>query len=138
MGKMKINFSRGVFLFCMFLTNHVHTQDLFTKELNWIVNDTTANIAFQDTNQILEWGKSLGTSVEYKTIVIKNSDIFILIPDKCSGLYCPSFYVFVEKDKTWQLIATSHATLRERIEMEAKDDKIIFKTKSGQIGELRF
>jgi hypothetical protein len=121
---------------------HSYSQELFTKELKWDPCDSITSSYFQDTNQIIEWGKSISpfASVQSEKLCIKNSIVFILKIDKCSGIYCPAIYVFEVRNKLWQLITSSNARLKERIEIKVdnKLEKIIFKTKSGQIGVLPF
>lgn len=119
-----------------------YSQEIFTKELKWEPSDSTTTLIFQDTNQIIEWGKSISSlaTVHSEKFCIKNSDILILMVDKCSGIYCPSIYVFAIRNKLWQLKTSSNARIKERMEVmfDNKLEKIIFKTKSDQIGELPF
>jgi hypothetical protein len=140
MGKKKINIV-GLLLFVL-ITMHSYSQELFTKELKWNFGDSITIPVFQDTNQIIEWGRKINSlaSVQSDKFSIKNSDVFILKVDKCSGIYCPSIYVFSVRNKLWQLITSSNAKLKEQIEIKVdnKLGKIIFKTKSSQIGELPF
>jgi hypothetical protein len=110
--------------------------------LKWDSCELITIPVFQNTTQIKEWGKSFGTfaSLRSEQLRIMNSDVFILEVDLCSGIYCPSIYVFKLRNKLWQLIASSNSRLKEQIEIKAdtKLGKIIFKTKSSQIGELPF
>lgn len=124
------------------LTMHSYSQELFTKELKWDSGDSITTPVFQDTNQIIEWGRNSSplASVQSDKFSLKNSDVFILKIDKCSGIYCPSIYVFKLRNKLWQLITSSNARLKEQIEIKVDNnhERIIFKTKSRQIGELSF
>jgi hypothetical protein len=121
---------------------HSYSQELFTKELKWNFRDSITKPDFQNTNQIIEWGKNFSpfASVQSEKFCIRNCDVFILMVDKCSGIYCPSIYVFEVKNKLWQLVTSTHVKLKEQIEIniDTNQGKIIFKTKSGQIGELPF
>lgn len=127
-------------LLFVLLTMHTHSQELFTTELKWNFSDSITKAAFQTQNQIIEWGKNFSpfATVQSATFYIRNRTVFILMVDKCSGIYCPSIYIFEVKNKLWQLIASTHARLKEQIKMDVDGNqgKIIFKTKSGQIGEL--
>jgi len=141
MGKAKINIL-CLLLLLVLLTMHSYSQEFFTKELKWYPSDSITKPVFQNTNQIIEWGKNLSpfASVQSEQFCIKNRDVFILMVDKCSGIYCPSIYIFEVKNKLWHLITSTHANLKERIEIKVDNNqkKIIFKTKSVQIGELPF
>ena len=143
MGKTKINiWCLLLLLLFVLLTMHSYSQELFTKELKWDPSDSITKTVFQNTNQIIEWGKNFSpfASVQSEQFCIKNRDVFILMVDICSGIYCPSIYIFEVKNKHWQLITSAHANLKERIEIKVDNyqKKIIFKTKSVQIGELPF
>lgn len=121
---------------------HSYSQELFSEELKWNFSDSITKPVFQNTNQILEWGKNSSrfASVQSENLGIKNCDVFILMVDICSGIYCPTIYVFEVKNKLWHLITSTHADLKEQIEIDidTNQGKIIFKTKSCQIGELPF
>ena len=143
MGKKKINIKCSILLqLLLLLTMHSYSQELFTQELKWDSCDSIIIPFFQDTDQIMEWGKSSGTfaSLRSEKFRIKNSDIFILEVDICSGIYCPSIYIFKVKNNIWQLVRSTHAKLKEQIEISVDNNqgKIIFKTKSCHIGELLF
>ena len=142
MGKRKISFQILFLILFVFLTMCSYSQESFTKELRWELNDTIEIPFFQDTSQLIEWGKNLSpvTTRHSKKCNIKNYDVFILIIDKCSGIYCPSIYIFKLENKLWQLITSTHAKLTEQIEIEVDSnlENIIFKTKSNQIGKLPF
>jgi hypothetical protein len=142
MGKKKINIQSLLLLLFVLLTMHSYSQELFTKELKWEPCDSIKLPIFQNTSQIVEWGKSISplASVQSEKFCIKNSDVFILKVDICSGIYCPSIYIFVVKNKFWQLVTSTSAKLQENIEIKVdnKQGKIIFMTDSYQIGELPF
>ena len=57
-----------------------------------------------------------------------------------SGLPYWHIYIFKEKDDLWQLATSTHARLKEKIEIKVDNNqkKVIFETQSGQIGELPF
>jgi hypothetical protein len=142
MGTKKINIQSLLMFFFMSFTSYSNSQELFTKKLNWNASDSVKMSVFQSTDQIIEWGKNVGpfVTVQSEKICIRNNEIFILKVDKCSGIYCPSIYIFKEKNGLWQLVASTDARLKERIEIivDNKKGEIIFKTKSSQIGELPF
>jgi hypothetical protein len=121
---------------------HSNSQEIFTKELRWITGESITMPNFQDTSQIIEWGKSISpfTSVQSEKLSIENNDVLILQVDKCSGIYCPTIYIFRERKKHWELVASSHARLKDPVEInvDTNKKKLIFITKSGQIGELHF
>lgn len=135
---------RSLVLLILFvlLTMHSYSQELFTKELKWNLKDSITKPVFKNTNQIIEWGKNLSpfVSVQSEKFCIGDCDVFILMVDKCSGIYCPSIYIFEVRNKFWQLIASTHTKLKEQIEIKVDNTqgKIIFKTESVQIGELPF
>lgn len=142
MGK-KINIHSILFFILIeVFTMNSYTQELFSKELKWEQRDTTSTLIFQDTTQIIEWGKNISSlaTVHTEKFRIEKSDILILTVDKCSGMYCPSIYVFTKENNLWQLKISSNARLKEqlKIDVDSKYEKIIFKTKSSQIGELPF
>ena len=118
-----------------------NSQEFFTKELKWIPKDFIKVTSLKDTTQIIGWGSSMGSpfsSYKTKDIWIGENEFFILMVDPCSGIYCPSIAVFRKEDDHWILLAWTHANLLERIKIEADSiqEKILFKTKSGIIGEL--
>ena len=120
----------------------LYSQESYTKELRWLSCDSIVMPVFQNTNQIIEWGKSIGPSitVQSEKISIENNDVFILKVDKCFGIYCPSIYIFKKDEKLWKLIANTNAQLKERIEIcvDSSKKKLVFYTGSIQIGELTF
>ena len=140
MGK-KINNSPYLLLLMLMLSNmHSHSQELFTKELQWknASCDSVKMLVFEDKDQILEWGKNQlpFSSVYSGDFRIKSSNIFILRVAGCSGLPCWNIYIFKEKDEFWQLIMMSiGAKIREPFTINVDNDleKIIFRTKSGKI-----
>ncbi len=142
MGKKKGNIKvLLLFLFALF-TVCSYSQEHFTSVLKWKLNDSSAAFIYQDISQIIEWGKSNGNlvTVNSEKFRINNREVLILLVDKCSGIYCLSIYIFVAKNKHWQLIASSNARIKEKIEtiIDNKSKKIIFNTKYAQIGELTF
>ena len=116
-------------------------QESFTKELKWVPRDSINETILKDTTQIIGWGSRFGSSFSsYKTknIWIRENEFFILLVDICSGIYCPSIAVFRKELDQWRLLTWTRANLNERIKIEADsiNEKIIFKTRSGTIGEL--
>ncbi len=142
MDKTKINIKYLLLLLLMMPGMRSHSQELFTKELQWKIHDSVEVLIFQNRDQIVEWSKNqLPFSIAYsKDILIKGCNIYIVMVSGCSGLPCWNIYIFKEKDEIWQLVRSTDARLKERIEITVDDKKgeIIFKTKSGQIGELPF
>ncbi len=147
MGKKKMNMNMNIqslllLLLFAFFTNHSKSQELFSKELKWNPSDSIEKLVFQNTSQIIEWGKNIGplVSVQSEKLCIRNCNVFILIVDICSGIYCPIIYIFEERNKLWQLITSTQVRLKEQIEIDVDDktEKLIFKTQSSQIGELSF
>lgn len=133
--------SKGLLLlFLISITMNSYSQEFFTKELKWELSDSNTNLIFQDTTQIIEWGKGnmQFATIKSERLYIKNNDVLILMIDICSGIYCPSIYVFVESNKHWILKARTTARMVERIEIKVdnKLGKLIFYTKSSKIGEL--
>jgi hypothetical protein len=121
---------------------HLNSQDLFTKELRWIQRDSIEILIFQDKDQILKWSYDQlpFSSVYSKDILIKDCNIYIIMVTGCSGLPCWRIFIFKEKDELWQMITSTNARLTENIEIKVDNNqgKLIFKTESGQIGELPF
>ena len=121
---------------------HSYSQELLTEKLQWKTQDSIEIITFKDKDQIIEWSKNqLPFSNTYlEEFLIKGSKIYIDIVSGCSGLSCWNIYVFKECDYNWQLVMSTNARLIEKIEknIDNNQEKIIFKTKSGQIGELSF
>ncbi len=119
-----------------------YSQELLTKELLWASQDSIETLIFQDKNQINEWGKNQlpFSSVSSKDILANGIYVNVVLVSGCSGLPCWNIYVFTEKEGTWRLIAKTNARLKEQLKLyvDSKQEKIIFKTKSGQIGELPF
>lgn len=139
MGKKKVIF---LLLFMLLSNNQLFSQELFTKKMLWASQDSIETLTFINKDKIKEWADNLGSfaSVQSEEYCIKDSNIFILIVDKCSGIPCLSFYIFKEKDGIWELQATSQARSTEKLNIRVDNDqeKMIFETKSGQIGELSF
>lgn len=128
------------FLFLVLLSMNLYSQELYTKKLNWEFPDSTDKIVIHNREEIIKWSKNnLAFSTAYsKDLFLKDCNIYIVMVDGCSGIACWKIYIFKEEKEFWELMAISNARLIEQIEIEIKDDKIIFKTKSGQIGELPF
>jgi len=138
MDKKKIRIQCLLLLLFMLLGMYTHSQNLFTKELQWKTCDSI--MIFQDKNQIIEWSKSIDAFVQLEEFCVKNSNIIILTTDICSGVFCLSIEIFIEKNQHWRLILSTSARLREIITLKVEDseEKIIFEIKSGKIGELPF
>jgi hypothetical protein len=119
-----------------------YSQELLTKELLWANQDSIETLIFQDKNQINEWGKTQlpYSSVSSKDFLAKGININVVLVSGCSGLPCWNIYVFTEKEGNWYLVAKTNARLKEqlKLDVDSKHEKVIFKTKSGQIGELPF
>jgi len=118
-----------------------YSQELFTKELIWASQDSIETLIFQDKNQINEWGKNQlpFSSVSSKDFSSNGININVVLVSGCSGLPCWNIYVFIEKKGAWYLIAKTNATLKQlMLDIDSKYEKIIFKTKSRQVGELPF
>jgi len=141
MGKKKIKFQCTLLLFVLSNTQ-ILSQELFTKKLQWANQDSIEVLTFQSKDKIIEWGKRFGefAFVQSREFCIKDSNIFILMVDCCSGISCPFIYVFKEKSDIWELQTTSQVRLREglKIRIDNIQEKMIFETKAGQIGELPF
>lgn len=119
-----------------------YSQELFTKELSWANQDSIETLIFNDTSQIADWGKNqLPFSTVFSKDLLANSKKgFVLIVSGCSGIPCWKIYVFKEKEGTWHLAAETNTRLKEQIKMGTNISRktIVFKTKSGKIGELPF
>ncbi len=142
MDKKKINFKSIILLILVLLTVRSYSQTFFTKDLKWVYSDSLTERVLQDTNQIVNLEVSSNPYDTYKTenIWIKNHNIFILIVDFCSGIYCLDIYVYKKENKQWRLVANSRANLKEQliIEVDKELECIRFKTKTAQIGKLPF
>jgi len=119
-----------------------YSQELLTKELLWASQDSIETLIFQDKYQINEWGKTQlpFSSVSSKDILANGLNINVVLVSGCSGLPCWNIYVFTENEGAWYLVAKTNARLKEQLmlDVDSKHEKIIFKTKSLQIGELPF
>ncbi len=143
MGKTKINIKFLLLLLLAILSNMLtHSQALFTKELQWKNCDSIEIPYFQSQSQIIEWGKNFGSYAFVRTenFCIKEFNIFFLLVDLCSGIYCPNIYIFREIDEHWHCLMYTNARLKEKIEIKIDNNQgiIIFEIKSGKIGELSF
>jgi len=140
MGKTKIMLKYLLFLLLILSKMNSYSQELFTKELIWASKDSIETLIFQDKNQINEWGKTQlpFSAVSSKDFSSKGINIYVVLVSGCSGLPCWNIYVFMEKEGAWYLIAKTNARLKEQLmlDVDSKHEKIIFKTKSSQIGEL--
>lgn len=139
MGKKKVIF---LLLFILLSSNQVFTQELFTKKIQWASQDSIETLTFINKGKIKEWADNLGSfaSVQSEEYCIKDSNIFVLMVYKCSGLPCLDLYIFKEKNGIWKLQTTSQTILKDELNIRVDNDqeKMIFETKSGQIGELPF
>lgn len=142
MGKTKIMLKYLLFSLLILSKMNSYSQELFTKELIWASQDSIETLIFQDKNQINEWGKTQlpFSSVSSKDFSSNGININVVLVSGCSGLPCWNIYVFTEKKGAWYLIAKTNARLKEQLilDVDSKHEKIIFKTKSSQIGELPF
>ena len=142
MGKMNILYKHLLLLVLILLKMNSYSQELFTKELLWASQDSIETLIFNDTNQIFDWGKNQlpFSTVFSKNVLANNTKVFVLMVSGCSGLPCWNIYVFREKEGTWHLTAKTNTRLKEQIKIDAdrSKNKILFKTETGQIGELPF
>ena len=143
MQKETLNIKHLPFLLLVFITIQSYSQDLFTRELKWMFPDSLQKTILIDTNQIIQSSlHKKGTFASYSTqkIRIEESNIFILMVDICSGIYCPFIDIFKEENNKWFLITSTHANLQTRlkIEVDTCNKKLLFKAGTKQIGELPF
>lgn len=116
-------------------------------EAHFVFHDTILELVFFDKNQIIEWSKSIKISpfmpfpiVQSKEFNLSDKNILILMIDGCSGVRCLKIYVFAQENENWKLITGADTNIREFINLriDKEEKRIIFETKSGQIGELPF
>jgi len=140
MGKTKIIFQSLTWLLLTTITMNSYSQKSFTKELKWIPQDSISEVILQDTSQIVKWGMYPYASYKSKNVFIRDKNVFLLMVDICSGIYCYDISAFRKENNNWRLITSTHANLAEQIiiKVDNQKQKIIFETKSGQIGELAF
>lgn len=142
MGIPKISKKRWLFLWLIFLGINTYSQELFTKELIWVNQDSIEDLIFQDKSQLNEWAKTQlpFSSVSSKDFSSNGTNISAVLVAGCSGIPCWKIYIFTEKKDTWSLVTKTNLRLKEQLmlDVDSKDEKIIFKTKSGKIGELLF
>lgn len=137
MGKTKI-MSKYLLVLLLMLSK----MSLYSQELVWVSQDSIETPFFKVKTQIDEWGKSQlpFSSLTTKEFSAKEVNFYAVIVSGCSGLPCLNIYVFTEKKGVWYLIAKTNARLKEELtlDVDGKNEKIIFKTISGQVGELSF
>jgi hypothetical protein len=137
MSKMKIMLKHLLFSLLM-----LSKMSLYSQELVWSSQDSIETPVLKVKTQIDEWGKSQlpFSSLTTKEFSAKEVNFYAVIVSGCSGLPCLNIYVFTEKKGVWYLIAKTNARLKEELTLnvDGKNEKIIFKTKSGQVGELPF
>lgn len=140
MGKKKIKFQSLLLLLFITITVSSYSQVSFTKILKWVPRDSISEVILQDTSQIVEWGMYPRATYKTRNFYIEDQNVFILMVDICSGIYCYKISVFRKEYINWHLITSTYADLTEPIKIEADKEqrKIIFKIKSGRIGELPF
>lgn len=111
-------------------------------ETHFIFYDTVPELVFFDKSQIIEWGRNFGTFVyvQSEEFKVKNSNIIILMVDKCSGVRCLNMYVFEQEGKNWKLMTATNTDIREKINIRVNNeqDEIVFETESRKIGGLPF
>lgn len=111
-------------------------------ETHFIFYDTIPELVFFNKNQIIEWGRNFGAFayVQSEEFKVKDSNIFILMVDKCSGVRCLSMYVFEQVDKNWKLMTGTNTGIRDKINIRINNeqDEIVFETESRKIGKLPF
>ena len=103
--------------------------------------DTILEFVFFDKDQILKWkGDYHPKQLRTEEFHIKNTNIFILIADDCFGIYCPHIFIFKERKGLWKLVTSTSAKLKEMftIKIDNNEEKIVFETTLGKIGELSF
>lgn len=128
-----------LFLFFTLLSMDSFSQELFKKELKWEFSDSTEKQVFHDRENIKNWSEdqhSFSTSYSID-MIIKKRNIHFMIVTWGSGLPHVNIYIFKEENEFWKLVASTHTLLKEKIiEIQETNDKIVFNTKSGSIGEL--
>lgn len=142
MGKTKIMLKYLVYTLLIFSKMDSYSQEVPTKKLIWASQDSIETLIFQDKNQIIEWGETqLPFCYTFSKEFSSNGINFnVVVVEGCSGLPCLNIYVFTKKKRAWYLIAKTNARLTEQLmlDVDSKHEKIIFKTKSSQIGEFPF
>jgi hypothetical protein len=136
----KIKTQHLFLLLFMFSNISFYSHQLFAQGLQplepkgRLAFDSVKTLVFQDTNQIIEWGKG-NYFVQSKELHIKQHHIFILMIDVCSGISCPFIYVFKEKKEQW--IFVTGLSLRSlgltNIKVDDNEEKIIFEEVRSQI-----
>lgn len=143
MGKLVIAI-QVVFFFTLIvlLTLNSSSQVFLTKELKWESLDSISTRVFKDTDQIMEWGNSFGpfSIVKSEKFCINSDDVYVLTVDLCSGIYCPSIYVFKNVGDHWHLMKSSQASIWQELSIESDtiNEKLIFFTKLSHLGDLPF
>jgi len=97
--------------------------------------DSVRELVFQDKNQIIEWFKAYYYYVGTEELFLKEHHIFILRIDRCSGISCPFFYVFKEKQEQWIFITGLSMRFYGGIYVKIDDseEKLIFLGSSSQL-----
>ena len=142
MDKKKVNTRHLLVSLFLLSAMHSYCQELFTKELKWESCDSIETLTFQNKDQLIEWSRNQTpyTITYQKELLAKSDSIYIVMDVGCSGLPCWFISIFLEENGQWQLITRTNARLVGRLEAEIDNnhEKLIFKTESGQIGELSF
>ena len=142
MGKKKIISRSFILSVLFFIKIYSYSQNLFTKELIWIRLDSIESVVFKEKNKIDDWGKIQlpFSSVFSKDFSSSEINFHVIVVEGCSGLPCWSIYIFTEKKGVWHLIAKTNARLKEQLilDIDYKQEMLIFKSISSKIGELSF
>ena len=128
----------------------METQTRIKEYLNsnfTFADGSAISFAFNNKNDILNWGKEFGHSVFMpytvtfsREIQVKGEEFFILIANGRSGIPLFSFYVFRKNKDIWELQTSSEATIREQFHILNDEEKeaVIIETPSGPISELSY
>lgn len=122
------------------LNNQRKVKDFL--ETHFVFRNTMPELVFSDKNQITEWGNNFDvlSIIQLEEFSIKDCNILVLIIDKCFGVRCLNIYIFEQDAEKWILKTGADTNVREKIAIGVSDaqDKIIFETKFGAIGEFPF
>ena len=114
----------------------------FDENIVWVAQDSIDRIIFNDTSEVVSWSKGqLPMSAVYsRSIVINDTNVFVLVVSGCSGIPCWNVFVFKGMEEYWELVkkAKSRSLNKIILKIDFVENKINFVADENKLGELLF
>lgn len=120
-----------------------NTMVSFSQDNNsFILKTYDTSYVYHDTNQIITWVKNIhrNNSIQTTSYIIDHNVLFLIKVDICSGIYCPNYYYFVQRNNNWKLVANCYVNFNYPIDFFVNyiQEMFLFKANNQILGTIPF